>query len=227
MKNQFGQVIGNVVENWQPRKMPVIKEINGHFCRLLPLDINQQAEPLFNAFNNQDEIYTYLPFGPFQTYDSFKQWLQSASLSKLYFTIYDHGSNSLQGLASFHDIDTDHGVIEVGSVLYSKLLQKTTASTEAMYLMMKEVFEELGYRRYQWRCNALNLASKKAAERLGFIFEGISRQHYVFKGRNRDTAWYSIIDKEWPALKHKFEKWLSPNNFDGCGNQIVKLNDIK
>jgi RimJ/RimL family protein N-acetyltransferase len=228
MKNQFGQVIGNIIKNWQPRKAPILKEIKGNFCTLLPLDVQQHAKPLFNAFQlgNQGEIYTYLPFGPFETYDSFQQWLHSASLSKLYFTICDLNSNTFQGIASFHDIDTEHGVVEVGSILYSKLLQKTAAGTEAMYLMMREVFEKLGYRRYQWRCNALNLPSRKAAERLGFTFEGIFRQHYIFKDRNRDTAWYSIIDTEWPNLKFKFERWLSPNNFDDNGNQIVKLNHI-
>lgn len=225
MKNKFGQVVGNLVKDWQSRKMPILREIKGTFCTLLPLDINQHAEHLFNAFKHEDDLYTYLPFGPFETFDSFRLWLQSARLSKLYFTILDLKSNTFQGIASFHDIDTDHGVIEVGSIIYSKVLQKTAAGTEAMYLMMKEVFEGLGYRRYQWRCNALNSASRRAAERLGFTFEGIFRQHYVVKGRNRDTAWYSIIDTEWPHLKYKFEQWLLPDNFDK-GNQKVKLNNI-
>ena len=228
MKNEFGQMVGDHVGHWKFRQIPVLKELNGRFCTLLPLDINQHAELLFKAFQfgNQGEIYTYLPFGPFTTYDSFKEWLQNACLSKLFFTICDLKNNTFQGIASFHDIDIEHGVIEVGSVLYSKALQKTAAGTEAMYLMMREVFEVLGYRRYQWRCNALNLASRRAAERLGFTYEGIFRQHYVFKGRNRDTAWYSIIDTEWPALKNKFERWLSSNNFDEHGNQIMKLDNI-
>ncbi len=227
MKNQFGQIIGDLVKDWQPRKMPILREIKGNFCTLLPLNINQHAEPLFNAFRDHDELYTYLPFGPFETYDSFRLWLQSASLRKLYFTIRELKSNTFQGIASFHDIDTDHGVIEVGSIIYSKSLQKTAAGTEAMYLMMKEAFEALGYRRYQWRCNALNSGSRKAAERLGFTFEGIFRQHYVVKGRNRNTAWYSIIDSEWPDLKYKFEHWLSPQNFDEYGTQIMSLNKLR
>ena len=126
-------------------------------------------------------------------------------------------------MASFHDIDTTHGVIEVGAVIYSDALKRTRAATEAMYLMMSHVFDDLQYRRYQWRCNALNTPSRLAAERLGFQFEGVFRQAHVFKGHNRDTAWYSIIDNEWPALKAKFELWLKPENFDAQGQQLTKL----
>jgi RimJ/RimL family protein N-acetyltransferase len=138
--------------------------------------------------------------------------------------IFDKNNLSLPlGIATYHDIEIDHGVIEVGCVIYSKKLQKTRIATEAMYLMMKNIFDKYGYRRYQWRCNALNMPSRKAAERLGFKFEGIFRNSNVFKGYNRDTAWYSIIKDEWQLNKTKLEKWLMPTNFDEYGNQLTKL----
>jgi len=227
-KNEFGQLIDNIVENWSPRKIPVAKEINGKFCLLKPLYIDEHGMQLFKAFqqDNNGEIYTYLPFGPFADYDGFIKWLYDASISKICFTIIDLITNTPQGIASFHDIDVNHGIIEVGSIIYSKSLQRTVAATEAMYLLMHEVFDIYQYRRYQWRCNALNQPSRRAAERLGFKFEGIFRQHYVFKEHNRDTAWFSIIDSEWPNIKHRFEKWLSYDNFYKDGNQILHLKDI-
>ena len=225
-QNQFGQTTGLQVENWIPRELPSQKTMFGNYCVLEFLDINKHAAKLFTAFqfNNPGETWTYLPFGPFDTYDEFKEWLNKSSLSKQVFVI--NQNDSPQGIACFHDIDLEHGVIEIGSIHYSKLLQKTQAATEAMYLMMHRVFEEHGYRRYQWRCNALNQNSRYAAERLGFKFEGTFRQTNIFKGCNRDTAWYSIIDNEWPTLKMKFQKWLDLNNFDVHGNQLSKLQEI-
>ncbi len=227
-QNQFNQVIGHRIENWMPKQKPRREIMLGNYCKLEPLDINSHTSKLFEAFqmNNQGETWTYLPFGPFNTEIEFKVWLSKVTLEKLFYTIIDNKHNLPQGFASYHDIDLEHGVIEVGSIHYSKLLQKTRTGTEAMYLMMHHVFEELDYRRYQWRCNALNKGSRTAAERLGFKFEGIFRQSNVFKGYNRDTAWYSIIDNEWPALKVKFQRWLDPSNFDTNGNQKVSLQAI-
>lgn len=226
--NKFNQNIGLSAKDWTPRQIPPTSSMYGDYCFLEFLDIDKHAPALFEAFkfNNQGETWTYLPFGPFDTYNKFKDWLGKASLEKMFFTIIDKQSNTPQGLASYHDINLDHGVIEVGSIHYSKALQKTCAATEAMYLMMHRVFEELGYRRYQWRCNALNQGSCRAAERLGFKFEGIFRQSNVFKRHNRDTAWYSIIDSEWPELKVKFQKWLDLKNFDTHGKQIKKLQEV-
>jgi RimJ/RimL family protein N-acetyltransferase len=228
-KNQFGQVVGIPVENWVQRQKPSYEPMGGQYCRVEALDIGQHAAKLFEAFqwNNQDETWTYLPFGPFNTFGEFKKWLNQYGQAKMIFTIIDKATESPQGIAIYHDIDVDHGVIEVGSIHYSKLIQKSRAGTEAMYLMMHRAFEDLSYRRYQWRCNVLNKASRRAAERLGFKFEGIFRQSHVLKGHNRDTAWYSIIDCEWPALKEKFQKWLHPSNFDEHGQQLVKLQEIK
>jgi RimJ/RimL family protein N-acetyltransferase len=169
-------------------------------------------------------MWTYLFSGPFGTAQEFAAWLAARedSLDPLFFAIVDGPTGHATGLASYLRIETMHGVVEVGHLAFSPLLQRTRAATEAMYLMMKHAFE-LGYRRYEWKCDALNEASRRAAERLGFRFEGIFRQAVVYKGRNRDTAWYSIVDSEWPARRAAFEAWLDPANFDADGRQLRRL----
>lgn len=227
-QNQFSQILGEKVENWLPRKRPTKQIIQGIYCSIEVLDVEKHGNSLFDAFqlNNPGDTWTYLPFGPFTNSKEFKKWLQEASKSNIYYCIFDEENSSPQGIASYRDIDVNHGVIEVGSIHFSKLLQKTRAATEAIYLMINYVFEELGYRRCQWRCNTINQESCKAAERFGFKLEGIFRQYRVFKGYNWDVAWYSIIDCEWPALKIKFQKWLDPNNFDKQGKQKIKLQEM-
>lgn len=224
-QNDHGQSIGYAVDAWVPSELPRKEKMLGQYCVLEPLDLNKHTNDLYEALA-EDQDWTYLPFGPFKTREEFSVWLGIVSTQKHYFTIIDHTSNRPQGLASYHDIDLQHGVIEVGSMIYSRALQKTRVATEAMYLMMKHVFDDLKYRRYQWRCNSLNQRSRKAAERLGFRFEGIFRNALVVKGHNRDTAWYSIIDAEWPVLKLKFEKWLQASNFDKNEQQITRLQDL-
>lgn len=228
MKHDIDQILGAPVKDWDSRQKPPHTKMVGKYCVLEPLNIDMHAAALFTAFlynNESGETWKYLPFGPYATLDDFRQGLNSISSDKISFTIIDLATGLPEGIACYMDIDIIHGSIEVGAVHYSKRLQQTKAATEAMYLMMNRVFAELGYRRYQWRCNALNQGSRRAAQRLGFKFEGIFRQHHVFKGRNRDTAWFSILDSEWPELKPKFEKWLSPDNFDLSGTQICKLQD--
>jgi RimJ/RimL family protein N-acetyltransferase len=226
--NDFGQVLGNPVINWHDRALPGHTIMIGNYCLLEPLDVGLHEHLLFQSLciDTPESNWTYLPFGPFKECAEFEQWLSDSSQSKLFFTIIDQASHIPQGLASYHDIDPVHGTIEVGSVIFSKQLQGTRVATEAMYLMMKHVFDDRHYRRYEWCCNALNEKSRRAAVRLGFTFEGIFRQARVFKERNRDTAWYSIINSEWPALKSRFEQWLDPSNFDLNGRQIKKLNDF-
>jgi RimJ/RimL family protein N-acetyltransferase len=226
MQNEIDKKLGVTVNEWVSRQVPPYTKIVGKYCVLEPLNIDLHATALFTAFlhnNESGETWQYLPFGPFATLGDFKHGLKIISSDKIMFTIINLQTNIPE--ASYMDVDPTHGSIEVGAIHYSKQLQKTQAATEAMYLMMHRVFAELGYRRYQWRCNALNQGSRLAAQRLGFKFEGIFRQHYVFKGRNRDTAWFSILDSEWSELKLKFEKWLSPDNFDLHGKQILKLRD--
>ena len=185
---------------------------------------------MFNALkiDNKGESWTYLPYGPFENEKEFSDWLQKAKSEPdvVFYAILDKQSNPI-GISGYLRINSEHGTIEVGHLHFSKRLQKTPAATEAMFLMMQYAFEELGYRRYEWKCNSLNQASCAAALRLGFKFEGTFRQSNVFKGRNRDTNWYSIIDSEWPALKEKFVRWLNPDNFDKQGNQITRLQTAK
>src|SRR6266851_5090938 len=182
---------------------------------------------LFDAYAEDKEgrTWTYLAYGPFAGFGGFRDLMQAHFFGQdlLCHIIIDRTSGRAAGMASYMRIDPAMGSIEVGSIAYSPRLQKSRAATETMYLMMRRAFDELGYRRYEWKCDALNAPSRQAAERLGFRFEGMFRQAVVYKGRNRDTAWYSIIDREWPALKAAFERWLDPRNFDGEGRQRESL----
>ena len=189
-------------------KLPSKKKLIGKYCFLEPVNIKKHSKDLYKNFSldKKNIIWTYLPYGPFKSHGSFKKWLKSFCLNKdpFFYAIYSKKHNQYCGMASYLRITPEHGSIEVGHINYSPILQNTTEGTETMYLMMKNAFEVLGNRRYEWKCNNLNSASKYAAERLGFKFEGIFRQMFIFKGRNRDTAWYSIIDKEWPNYKKKY-----------------------
>jgi len=229
-KNEFHQVVGREIKNWRRRELPSKNIIKGRFCVLELLDKNKHAAKLFEMLSVDDkgESWTYLPYGPFENCNEFEKWIQATTSEPdiILYAILDIKSLVPVGMAGFLRVNPEHGVIEVGCLHYSKLLQRTAAATEAMYLMMKYVFDDLGYRRYEWKCNSLNQASCNAALRLGFKFEGTFRQSSVFKNRNRDTAWFSIIDSEWPEIKARFEHWLDPNNFDEKGQQITKLNEI-
>lgn len=171
----------------------------------------------------------YLPDGPFEDEADFRDWLitRAASLDPLFYAIVDRASGRALGMASYLRITPEHGVIEVGYIWYSPELQRTAAATETMYLMARHVFEDLGYRRYEWKCNELNEPSRRAALRLGFTYEGVFRQHMVVKDHNRNTAWYSMLDSEWPAAKAAFEAWLRPENFDAQGRQLHGLADLR
>jgi RimJ/RimL family protein N-acetyltransferase len=199
----------------------------GRHCRVEPLDIARHAADLFEA--NGDDVsgrnWTYLSIDAPRTLDAYRAWLArvTAGDDPLFHAIVDAASNRAVGVAAYLRIDPDNGVIEVGHINYSPRLQRTRAATEAMYLMMTRVFGELGYRRYEWKCDSLNAPSRAAAQRLGFRFEGIFRQAIVYKNRNRDTAWFSILDTEWPALETAFERWLDPANFDADGRQRARL----
>lgn len=201
--------------------------MEGRFCRVEPLDPQRHAADLFaaNSADKDGRNWTYLPYGPFATIADYRRWVEQASRGDdpLFHAILDLPSGRAVGVASYMRIDPAMGSIEVGGINYSPLLQRRPTATEAMYLMMRRVFDELGYRRYEWKCDELNAPSRAAAERFGFRFEGIFRQVVVYKGRNRDTAWFSIIDSEWPALKSAFERWLAPENFDGAGRQRRSL----
>jgi RimJ/RimL family protein N-acetyltransferase len=201
----------------------------GRFCRVEPLDPERHGADLYaaNSLDREGRNFTYLSGGPFATREAYFAWLNDFCRGDdpLFHAIVDAASGKAAGVASFMRIDPRNGVIEVGHINLSPLLQRRPAATEAMFLMMKRAFD-LGYRRYEWKCDSLNAPSRAAAQRLGFSFEGIFRQAIVYKGRSRDTAWYSIVDGEWPALRAAFERWLEPANFDAAGNQRASLSAL-
>jgi RimJ/RimL family protein N-acetyltransferase len=208
-------------------KLPSKKKLIGKYCFLEPINIQKHSKDLFDNFlkDKKNIIWTYLPYGPFKTYISFKKWLKSFCLKKdpFFYAIYSIKHEQYCGMASYLRITPEYGVIEVGHINYSPILQNTTEGTEAMYLMMKNAFKILVNRRYEWKCNNLNIPSKNAAKRLGFKFEGVFRQMVITKGRSRDNAWYSIIDKEWEKLKIGYMRFLKPSNFDKNYKQFKKL----
>ncbi|HPE61805.1 MAG TPA: GNAT family protein [Thiolinea sp.] len=218
-----GQPVSFPVPDWQPRPLPPKTGLEGRYVRLEPLDVTHHADALFQSFGRDTDArnWTYLPYGPFADADTFRHWLAGCQGcdDPLFYSIIDPVSGNAAGLASYLRITPETGVIEVGHIHFSPLLQQTRLATEAMYLLMRRVFDELGYRRYEWKCDALNAPSCAAAARLGFRFEGIFRQATLYKGRNRDTAWYSILDREWPTRRAAFETWLDPANFDADGKQ--------
>jgi RimJ/RimL family protein N-acetyltransferase len=227
--NEYGQEIGFALPEWTPPPLPPHEVMTGRLCTLVPLHI-EHADPLFDAFglDVDDRGWTYLPYGPFPSRDDFRAWVAENAVSDdlILFTIMSGDERVPTGIAGYLRIMPGSGSIEVGHLRYSKLLQRTPAATEAMFLMMALAFR-LGYRRYEWKCDVFNAPSRRAAERLGFTFDGIFRQATVYKGRTRDTAWFSVIDTEWPVVAKAFELWLSPENFDASGQQIRRLEDIR
>jgi RimJ/RimL family protein N-acetyltransferase len=228
--NHLGQPIGFPVEGWTARRRPSRTPMTGRFCRIEPLDAEKHTAELYSA-NSEDRdgrMWTYLPWGPYAGFDDYRAAIEAGLRREDFITqaVIDGASGKAVGVASYLNINPTAGSIEVGGIAYSPALQRKPAGTEAMYLMMRRAFDELGYRRYEWKCNALNAPSRAAAERYGFRFEGIFRQADVIKGRNRDTAWYSIVDSEWPGIKAAFERWLDPGNFDGDGRQRMSLSAL-
>jgi RimJ/RimL family protein N-acetyltransferase len=227
IKNYFGQPIGRALPGWSARSHPPRTSMRGQYTIVEPLDAAQHARALFAAFMASPDArdWTYLPTEPpvdAQTYQATLAQAQAGD-DPLFYTIFDRPGGRPAGIAAFLRIDRTHGVIEVGHINLSPALKQTRAATEAMYLMMRRAFDELGYRRYEWKCDSLNAASRRAALRYGFRFEGVFRNAIVTKGRNRDTAWFSIIDEEWPEQRAAFETWLAADNFDSTGRQRQPL----
>jgi RimJ/RimL family protein N-acetyltransferase len=201
--------------------------MTGRFCNVEPLDPDRHAAELFaaNAEDRDGRNWTYYPYGPFAALGDYHKWIEGACADphRLFHAIRDVRAGKAVGVAAYINAQPAVGVVEVGSLVFSPLLQRRPAATEAMFLMMRRVFDELGYRRYEWKCDALNQPSRAAAQRLGFTYEGLFRQATITRGRNRDTAWFSIIDCEWPVLRATFERWLDPGNFDAGGQQRHSL----
>ena len=221
----MNSALGAPLPDWKPATLPRAA-MHGAYCELRPLDLDDAARlwPLIEA---QLELFDYLPYGPFESLGGFADWLHSelARADAISWAICD-SSGAIMGFCSYLRLDPNNGSIEIGNVLFSPQLQRTRAATEAMFLLMRAAFEN-GFRRYEWKCNALNLPSARAARRLGFSYEGRFRQAAVVKGRNRDTDWFSVLDGEWPARKAALEAWLWPANFDENGAQIRKLTELQ
>jgi RimJ/RimL family protein N-acetyltransferase len=223
--NEFGQPIGQPLPDWKPPPLPPRESVTGRFCRLEPLDPAAHSAQLFEAYSRGDgSSWTYLPVGPFEEFETFREWQAriAPSTDPHFYAIIDLATGRATGMCSYLGITPAAGSIEVGHLHFSDELRRTPATTEAMYLMMRWAFNA-GYRRYEWKCDALNAGSRRAAERLGLAYEGTFRQATVYKGRTRDTAWYAAIDTDWPHIHAAFLAWLSPDNFDPEGTQKVRL----
>lgn len=227
--NELGQPIGARVEGWTTPERPSTTPMVGRLCRLEPLHAGRHAQDLHaaNLTDRERRNWTYLPYGPFESQADYAAWVASVAGADdpQFWAVVDRGTGKATGVASYLRIDPASGSVEVGHINFSPLLQRRPAATESMHLMMRRVFE-LGYRRYEWKCDSLNLPSRAAAVRLGFSYEGVFRQARVTKGRNRDTAWFAIVDREWPALDRMFTQWLDPTNFDQHGRQRTSLRSL-
>ncbi len=219
--------VGFPVPNWTPPRAPKNDILDGAFVRLEPLNAERHAALLYRAYQSDDRVWDYLPYGPFHSAAQYHRWVREAVSSEdpFFYAIYSKAQKTYTGVASYLRIAPDAGSIEVGNINFAPCMQGTPAATEAMYLMMQWAFD-VGYRRYEWKCDALNAPSRRAAQRLGLSYEGVFRQALVYKGRNRDTAWFAAIDQEWGALKSAFDVWLSAQNFDANGRQKERLSDL-
>lgn len=219
----------DLLSTWHPRPLPSPRIHEGRYVCLVPLNADKHAPDLWRAVEGHNEVWAYLADGPYASKADLKRALEEkqTGTSAVFQAIVPNHSGRAEGYASYMRMDPPNGVVEVGNILMSPFLQRTTAATEAMYLMARHIFEALGYRRYEWKCNAENGPSRQAALRYGFSFEGIFRQHMIIKGRNRDTAWFSMLDSEWPARREAFERWLDPANFDADGRQLTSLAQLR
>ncbi len=204
---------------------PPRKAISGTIVRLVPLAPDAHGSDLYSVSRDDPDIWTYMPYGPFATESAMQVWLETCAASRdpLFFAVVDAESGSAVGMLSYLRITPEHGAIEIGHIWFSSLLRRSRAATEAIFLLQRLAFDDLGYRRLEWKCNAQNAASRRAAERFGFAYEGTFLQHMIIKGSNRDSAWFSILDHEWPVIRGAFEAWLSPANFDAEGGQRTSL----
>jgi RimJ/RimL family protein N-acetyltransferase len=220
--------VANDLRQWRGAKAPRREPLAGELVILEPLDADRHGDDLYASAAGADETWYYLPYGPFASREEFLAWLRghAATPDPMAFAVVDREGGDARGIATFMSMVPEHGVIEIGHLWFSPSLQRTRQATETIYVMSNRAFE-LGHRRLEWKCDAANEPSRRAAERFGFTFEGVFRQHRIVKGRNRDTAWYSITDAEWPARKAAYEAWLAPANFDPSGRQLRSLTDIR
>lgn len=229
-RNQYDQPIGPALDGWTTRPLPPRTPMVGRLCTVEPVDVGRHAADLHRAYSSAADgrDWTYLSVGPFATEADYVEYLSAAAASAdpFHHAVIDHRTGKAIATLALMRMDPPNGVIEVGHVTYSPLIQRTVMGTEAQFLLMRRAFDELGYRRYEWKCDAFNAPSRRAALRYGFQFEGIFRQAVVTRGRSRDTAWFSIIDSEWQVLRPAYERWLAPANFDEQGRQRATLSSL-
>jgi RimJ/RimL family protein N-acetyltransferase len=213
-----------------PAQRPQRVVLSGRVVTLRPFDAASQADALYEATHGleREDLWRYMGDGPFASFDAYQAAFEKKerSVDPLFWAIVDNATHLAVGQASYLRIEPPHRSIEVGNIIFAPALQRSPGASEAMYLMARYAFNDLGYRRYEWKCNALNQPSRRAALRLGFTFEGVFRQHMIIKGRNRDTAWFSMLDSEWPARQANFERWLALSNFDETGRQRLSLSHL-
>ncbi|WP_118185102.1 GNAT family N-acetyltransferase [Paraburkholderia phosphatilytica] len=228
--NEYQQPIGDALPDWHAATLPGREPLAGRYCRIERVDVERHAAQLYEAYSDAPDgrDWTYLSSGPFATFEAYREHLSKAATltDPMHHTVIDLATGKAVGTLALMRIDAANGVIEVGHVTYSPRLKRTRIATEALALLMQYVFENLGYRRFEWKCDALNQPSRDAALRYGYSFEGVFRQAIVTRGRNRDTAWYSVIDSEYPALRDAYAQWLEADNFDAQGQQKQKLADL-
>lgn len=220
--------VGPIVDPLPPGTTPDLRPLHGRWIRLDPVSVARHAQSLFSSFDGKDpdgDVWTWLAYGPFSDLESFAAWLKDreAARDPWFYAFVDRKSGEAVGMGAFMRADPGNGVIEIGNIWMAPALQRTREATEAIYLMIRHAFDDLGVRRLEWKCDTLNEPSRRAAKRFGFTFEGIFRQHFIIKGRNRDTAWFAMLDKDWPKVRAGFEAWLDEGNFDTEGNQKAKL----
>jgi len=228
--NEYGQPVGQSMPDWKPRDMPSVKEFQGQYCRLEYLDIAKHGDDLFREYEKTGESnWTYLPYGPFRDRKDFDDYLsgQVGRQDPFHYAIIDQISGRALGSFALLRIDRMNGGLELGHVVFYKTMKQTRIATEAQFLLLSYVFGNLKYRRCEWRCDAHNAPSRAAALRLGFQFEALFRNAAVFRNRQRDTAWFSIICEDWPEIKNAFISWLVPDNFDEEAQQIRKLSEFR
>lgn len=227
--NEYGQPIGPELSDWRGAMQPMGVTLHGRYARLELANVPIHAEALYAAYATAPDgrEWTYLTEGPFESLENYRAHLDKALSGRdpLHYAVVAAETGLAQGTLALMRIDAANGVVEIGHVTYSPLLQRSRAGTEAVYLLLRHAFDDLGYRRVEWKCDALNVRSQAAARRYGFQFEGVFRQARVYRQRSRDTTWFSIIDSEWPAIRERFERWLEPSNFDAAGLQKRKLQD--
>lgn len=228
---QVRSISGEDIRDRPSGLWPARSTLSGQGVKLEPIDPQCHGSDLFALSHDGDkahDLWTYMPYGPFNDAAAFESWLRgcAAAADPIFFAVRDQQSGRAAGMASYLNVHPENGVIEIGHIWFAPVLQGTRQSTEALFLMIGHALDDLRYRRVEWKCNALNEDSRRAALRLGFTFEGIFHQHMIVKGRNRDTAWFSILDREWPDIRANFEAWLSPDNFDPQGRQRQSLADL-